>query len=176
MEKNIINDLKIPEFQNHKLTPRNPACIAIDTTRLWVEILWWITNADTEVKESDYASKILIDWKYSLIMRYKREKDGKTYPACTLSFNQEDSWNICINQLQWTKTKVSFRFNSSFNTVSYYLKLIEESFTKKWIFVYVTDFPEGLEWASYWSNAINNYIKLKNWISILNQKYWLKPN
>jgi hypothetical protein len=173
---NIVNNLKIPEFKNHKLTPRNPACLPIDTSRLWVEILWWFNNAQSEINESELSSNVLIDGKYSLVIRYNREKNWKFYPVCILSFDENKWWDICINQFQWLTNKVAFRFYSSFDNISYFISLIEESFSKKHIFISVKDNPDWLECASNWTNAYYNYSRLRNWINALNKKYWLKSN
>lgn len=167
-----INNISIPEFDNFKLTPNNDLCKAIDTTRLMVEVLWGLKPAQSEIGESEYASKILIDGDFSLIMRYKREKNWNYHPACILSFEQDNSGNIYINQFQWTKDKhIWFRFHSSFRHIEYFIKLIEESFIKKWIYVEVKNFPEWLEWASYSSKAFWSYNILRWAIKRLNQEY-----
>lgn len=171
---NKINDIIIPDFNSRefKLTPKNSLCQAIDSTRLMVEILWWLEKAQSEVNQSEYSSKLLIDGDFSLVMRYKREKDGTFRPACILSFDQDNAWNIIINQLQWTKDKhIWFRFHSSFKHIEYFIKLIEESFIKKWIYVEVKNIPEWLEWASYSSKAFSSYNILRESIKRLNREY-----
>lgn len=174
---NHINNLTIPEFDNFKLTPKNNMCQAIDTTRLMVEILWGIQRAQSEVDQSEYSSKVLIDGDFSLVMRYKREKDGSYRPACTLSFDQDTEGNIFINQLQWTKDKhIWFRFHSSFKHIEYFIKLIEESFIKKWIYVEVKQRPDWIESSSYSSQAFWNYNILRETIKRLNSEYWLKKS
>lgn len=174
---NHINNLTIPEFDNFKLTPKNNMCQAIDTTRLMVEILWWIQKAQSEVDQSEYSSKVLIDGDFSLVMRYKREKDGSYRPACTLSFDQDTEGNIYINQLQWTKDKhIWFRFHSSFKHIEYFIKLIEESFIKKWIYVEVKQRPDWIESASYSSQAFWNYNILRETIKRLNSEYGVKKS
>lgn len=173
-EKEILSGVSIPEFSEFKNKPQNELCVPIDSTRLIVEILWWLKPAGVEFQDSVFSSKIILDWNYSLVIRYKREKDNIYHPACTLSFNLDDNWNICINQLQGSNDRnVSFRFHSSFNHISFYIKLIEESFSKNWIYIYVVDFPKCLEWASYSSKAIDRYRVLSNVCQWLNRKYWL---
>lgn len=172
-----INNIVIPDFNSKefKLTPKNPFCEIIDSTRLIVEVLWWLKQASWEFSDSELSSKLLIDGQYALVIRYKREKDWKYHPACTLSFDEDENWNISLNQLQWSKDKhIAFRFHSSFNHISFYLKLIEESFSKRWVFVYVKNIPEWLEWASYSSNAFSSYNILRTWIIWLNKKYGLE--
>lgn len=174
---NHINNIIIPEFNNFKLTPQNSLCEVIDTTRLMVEVLWWIQRAQTEVDQSEYSSKVLIDGDFSLVMRYKREKDGSYRPACILSFDQDKEGNISINQLQWTKDKhIWFRFHSSFKHIEYFIKLIEESFIKKWIYVEVKSVPDWLEGASYWSKAFWSYSILRETIKRLNSEYGVKKS
>lgn len=87
----LVENLQIPEFNEFKLQPNNTLCTAIDSTHLMVEILWWLKKAPGEFGDSEYSSKILIDWEYAIIIRYKREKDGKYHPACTLSFDEDES-------------------------------------------------------------------------------------
>lgn len=173
----LVENLQIPEFNEFKLKPNNTLCTAIDSTRLMVEILWWLTKAPGEFGESEYSSKILIDWEYAIVIRYKREKDGKYHPACTLSFDEDESWNVVINQIQWSKDKhIAFRFHSSFNNLAFYMKMMEETFSKRGIYVYVKDIPDWLEWASYSSKAYNSYNILRTAIIGLNRKYNLKNN
>lgn len=173
---NHINNISIPEFDNYKTTPKNNMCQAIDTTRLMVEILWGLQPGQSEIDQSEFSSKVLIDGQYSLVMRYKREKDGSYRPACVLSFDQDDGGNISINQLQWTKDKhIWFRFHSSFRHVAYFIKLMEENFIKKWIYVKVKNIPEWLEWASYSSNAYKTYEVLRTALEGLCRKYWVSP-
>ncbi len=170
-----INSIIVPEFNNFRLKPNNKACKVIDTTRLWVEILWWLNTASDEFKNSDFKWKLLIDWDYSLVIRYKREKENTTRSACTLSFDEDNKWNICINQIQWSKDKhIAFRYHSSFDNLRFYLKLIEESFSKKWVYVYIKEIPKGLESASYASNIHSTYKNLKKWLIYLNTKYNLR--
>lgn len=171
-----LNNLVIPEFEKKEFlrTPRNKLCPVIDSTRLMVEILWWAKEASGEFKDSEFSSKLLLDGQFALVLRYKREKDGKSYPACTLWFDEDQFGNIQVNQLQWSKDKhIAFRFHSSFNSVAYYFELLEETFLKKWIYVWVEKFPEWLEWASYSSNAYNSYNILRTAIEWLNKKYGL---
>lgn len=169
---NILDNLSIPEFKGFNHTPNNNLCDVIDTTRLMIEVLWWLEKSNDEFSSSEYSSKLLLDWKYSLVIRYKREKDNKFRPAVTLSFDEDENKNICVNQLQWSKDKhISFRFFSSFDCINYYIKLIEESFSKKGIFVYIKNLPIWLENSWHWSNAYTNYEKLSRWIIRLNEKY-----
>lgn len=168
---NHVNNLVIPEFSEYNLAPKNELCKVIDTTRLMVEILGWLKSASAELSQSEYAAKLDIDGDFSLVMRYKREKDGEYYPACMLSFDQDEAGNITINQLQGTKQKtVAYRFHSSFDHIEYFIKLIEESFIKKWIYVEVRDFPEWLEGASYSSKAYQSYNTLRETIKRLNKE------
>lgn len=171
-------NIVIPEFDKEEfnLTPNNALCEVIDTTRLMVELLWWVKHPQWEISDSDFSSKVLIDGEYSLVMRYKREKDGGYRPACILSFDQDNAGNIMINQLQWTKDKhIGFRFHSSFKHIEYFIKLIEESFIKKWIYVEVKNIPEWLEGVSYASQAHKTYQILSGTIHRLNKEYGVKP-
>lgn len=174
---NPLNQLVLPKFESKefRLTPNNPICKVIDTTRLMVEVLWGMSPARQEVKDSEFGHKVLIDGQYALVMRYKREKDGTYRPACVLSFDDDDEGNIMINQLQWSHDKHTwYRFHSSFNQVGYFLKLIEESFSKKWIFVEVKKHPNGIDGAvmKWW--AYRNYEILSTAIEWLNRHYGLK--
>lgn len=171
---NLLENLNIPEFKNHKQTPNNTMCQAIDSTRLMVEILGWLEYSQWEFERSTYSNKLLLDWQYALVIRYKREKDETYYPAITLSLDSDEDDNISINQLQWSKVKwIAYRFLSTFDSVSYYLKLIEESFSKQGIYVYVSvknNFYTN-EWVS--NNAYKNYDLLAKGIERLNMKYWV---
>jgi hypothetical protein len=138
--------------------------------------LWWLKPASEEFKESELSSRLLLDWQYSLVIRYRKEKDWKYYPACALSFDLDENW-IIINQLQWSKDKkISYKFNSSFNSVHFYIDLIEQTFSSKWIFVSVTPTPKWTEEFCNESEVIKKYERLRIWIEKLNKKYWLTKN
>lgn len=126
-----LDHLYIPDFKEYIVTPHNKTCSVIDSTRLMVEILWWLRMASHEFSDSTFSSKMLLDGKYALVVRYKREKDGKYRPTCTLWFDADANW-VHIRQIQWSNDKsIAFRFHSSFNSTAFLLKLIEESFIKK---------------------------------------------
>lgn len=177
MKHTPVAQLVLPPFESKefRLTPNNPICKVIDTTRLMVEVLWGMAPAGQEVKDSEFAHKVLIDGQYALVIRYKREKDGTYRPACVLSFDEDDQGNIMINQLQWSHDKhIGYRFHSSFNQVGYFLKLIEESFLKKWIFVEVKKYPNGIDGAVMKWGAYKNYEILQTALEWLNRKYGLQ--
>jgi hypothetical protein len=175
--KELIYNIQVPKFENYIRAPYHwEVCKKIDATRLLVEILWWLKPASEEFKDSDLSSKLSLDWQHSLVIRYKREKDWKYYPVCALSFDVNKN-GIIINQLQWsTEKKVAYRFSTYFNTVSFYLKLIEESFSSKWIFVSVVSIPKWTEEFCSELGAMKKYERLRMWIEELNKKYWLKEN
>ncbi|MDD2871577.1 MAG: hypothetical protein PHS49_06315 [Candidatus Gracilibacteria bacterium] len=169
---NLLDNIHIPEFKNHKLTPNNPMCQAIDSTRLMVEILGGTQYSQSEYEQGTFSNKLLLDGQYALVIRYKREKDDTYYPAVTLSMDSDEDDNISINQLQGSKVKgIAYRFLSTFDSVSYYLKLIEESFTKKGIYVYVKVADNFYENEGVSKNAYKNYDLLAKGIERLNTKY-----
>lgn len=125
-----------------------------------------------EYNRSDDHEKLKIDWEVSLVLRYKREKGDTTRIVCVLSYDVDIYWNIIIQQLQWSRDKrVAFRVNSSFDTVEFYSRLIEYSFSRKWTFVELKKFPEWIENASYNSKANFNYESLRWMLNQLNRKY-----
>ena len=172
--KTIIDPFEhihIPEFDSFIRHPRNQACITIESTRLMVEILGWLESASVEFWESDFSSKEILVWEYALIIRYKREKDGKVRPACIIGFDIDNTW-LHIHHIQWSSDKsVAFRFHSSFDTSAFLLKVMEESFLKRWIPVTMEPFPDGLENASYGSRAIERYERFRTGIEWLRSKY-----
>jgi len=173
--KNVVWAIKVPDFNEFLTIPYNKACEVIDSTRLIVEVLWWLHEAKDEFWNSEFSNKLLLDWKYSLVIRYKREKDWSYRTACALSFDKDENGNIRVNQLTWSNDNhVAFRFNSSFNSVKFYTKLIEDTFSKKWVYVEVVDVPTWLENVANWSRANMTYTRLRNWINSLNEKYNLK--
>ncbi len=166
-----LDHLHIPNFKEFVVVPHNKTCPVIDSTRLMVEILWWLHPASGEFWDSTFSSKMLLDGKYALVVRYKREKDGKYRPACTIWFDADED-GVHIRQIQWSNDKnVAFRFHSSFNTTAFLLKLIEESFIKKGIPVHTDIFPKWLENASYSSKASERYMIFRSGIEWLKKKY-----
>lgn len=168
-----INKIETPKFWDFIRKPNNGTCKIIDETRLKVEVLWGLEEAKEEFKQSDFYEKLGLDWKYALVLRYKREKDEKSRPVVTLSYNEDNFWNIIIQQLQGSNDKnVSFRVSSSFDYTNFYIKLIEDSFSKNWKYVELVDFPKWLE-NVWWTNKKSSiyYDKLRIWIINLNKKY-----
>jgi hypothetical protein len=166
-----IEHISIPEFSEFIVTPNNPACDIIDSTRIMVEILWWLSHAWDEIEGSTFSNRLILDGQYALVVRYKREKDGQYRPACTLSFDVHEN-GVRIQQIQWSKDKkVGFRFNSSFHTSGFLLRIIEESFIKKWIPVTVEQFPKWLENAAYGSRAMSRYDSFRAGVEWLQRKY-----
>lgn len=168
---NVFDNLSIPDFREFIHTPNSKTCPIIDSTRLIVEMLGWLHPASWEFGNSTFSSKMLLDGDIALVLRYKRERDNIYRPACAIGFNQTND-GIHIQQIQWSNDKsVAFRFHSSFNTTAFLLKLIEESFIKKWIPVTMDRFPRGLENASYSSKASERYTVFWSWIEWLKEKY-----
>jgi len=174
---NHINNIKFPELKNYLQKPNDPTCKIIDSTRLMIEILWWINTSSYEFNLSDGWEKILLDWKYAMIFRYKRETDEIYYPSFIFSFDIDDYGNICIKQIQWTKQrKVAYRYSSSFDSIKYITDMIEENFSKNWVYVYVNRFQSGLEDAWNTCRAFWSYERLDKEIRLLNFKYDLQKN
>lgn len=168
---NIFDKLVIPDFKEYLQKPHSATCPIIDSTRLMVEILGASGSAGAEFNNSTYSNKMLIDGSIALVIRYQREKDNTYRPACVISFNKTPDW-LHVQQIQGSNDKsVAYRFHSSFNTTAYLLKLIEESFIKKWIPVTVDLFPTWLENASYSSRASQRYEIFRSWIHWLQNKY-----
>ncbi len=169
-----LDHLHIPDFREFVVAPHNKTCPIIDSTRLIVEILWWLHTASGEFGDSTFSSKMLLDGQYALVVRYQREKDGKYRPACTIWFDADEN-GVHITQIQGSNDKnVAFRFHSSFNTTAFLLKLIEESFIKKWIPVTTELFPNWLENVSYSSKASERYNIFWSGIEWLKTKYAIK--
>lgn len=169
---NHIQKIKVPEFWEFILTPKSSTCKVIEKTRIWVEILWWLHGAEKEFEWDEFERQMKLDGDYSILLRYKREKDGKYRVAWALSYNEDESGNVMITQIQGSTDKhVAFRFHSSFDKLWFYKKVIEESFSKKGIYVEVIDLPNGLENASYSSKAWWYYDNFRRAIEWLNKKY-----
>lgn len=167
----ILDHLEIPDFHEFITTPNNSSCVIIHSTRLMVEVLWWLQPANAEFGQSTFNTKLILDGSLSLVIRYKREKDEKYHPACVLSFN-ENNQGIHINHIQWSSDKsVAFRFHSSFNSPAFFLRLIEKSFIEKGIPVTVEKFPTGIEGASYSSRTSERYNIFWSAIEGLKKKY-----
>lgn len=167
----LFDTLHIPEFHEFIVQPYNSTCPIIDSTRLMVEILWWLHVASGEFWDSYFSSKMLLDGNYAIVVRYRREKDSIYRPTCAIGFDADES-GVHIRQIQWSNDKhVAFRFHSSFNTPAFFLKVIEESFIKKWISVTVEPFPKWLEDVSYASKSRERYQILWSAVEGIRKKY-----
>lgn len=167
----LFDTLHIPDFQEFIVIPRDSTCTIIDSTRLMVEILGWLSSASNEFGDSTFSSKMLIDGKYAIVVRYQRERDNTYRPTCTIWFDA-DEHGVHIRQIQWSNDKnIAFRFHSSFNTTAFFLEVIEESFIKKGIPVHAEPFPDWLENASNSSRASERYAIFRSAIEWLKTKY-----
>ncbi|OIP53234.1 hypothetical protein AUK10_02635 [Candidatus Gracilibacteria bacterium CG2_30_37_12] len=91
-----------------------------------------------------------------------------------MGYDVDNSGAICINQIQGSRDKtVAFRFHSSFQINTFLLKLLEESFLKKGVPVYMEKIPHGIENASYASKAMSRYEIFRSGLIGLNRKYSL---
>lgn len=163
-----FHDIRPISFQEFLRSPRNPLCPKIDANRLIVEFVSNLWGFD----KWSLSSKILLWGEYSLIMRYKRESDGKYRPTCVLSMNFERE-RVVVTQLQWSKDKhVAYRFSSSLDTVWYFGTLLEEAFIKRGISVEVERCPEWIEWVAHNSQAIDKYNTLANMLVSAKQRFW----
>ena len=165
----IFDAVEIPDFDTFLRTPRSTTCKPLDVNRIVVEILWWVKSASDEFLESSYPNSTIIGWENAIMLRYRREADESVRPTICLAFDVNEEWNIVVKQIQGTlDKKVAFRFWSSFDSVWYFMKLIDESFIKKWIRVELENIPEGLEAASNSSRASEMYEVVRRKFETLN--------
>ncbi len=164
-----FHSITFPRFQGFLRLPNNPVCTQIDAHRILIEIVVWVSS----FSDSTYSSKMLLGWKYSLVLRYKREQDGVYRPTCAISMDFSSKW-VIVKQLQWSNDKhVSYRFSASFNTTEYLASILEEAFIKKWIDVFVEPFPEWIEGVSYQSQAISRYQILGNLMKSIKKQHMM---
>ena len=161
-----IWDLTLPEYEKFTRKPRDPDCKSIDTQRIVAEILWGCEDARVESEDSAFSHLNPLAWAYAVVLKYKRERNGVTYPVISMSYDIDETWNIIIRQIQKSGTKkVSFRFNAGFDSVKYFIELVKENFTQKGIKVYMP-IPEWIDGITYTSTAIqemqNIQVKLDN--------------
>ena len=163
--------LTIPDFQEFIQKPKDPTCPIIESTRIMVEVLGWNQNAESEFALSSFSEKLLLGGEFALVIRYRRKKDGVSRPTCTLSFRVESDW-LHISQFQGSNDKrVAFRFHSSFNSLAFFLRVMELSYIRRGIPVTVDPFPAWLENAAYGSRASEKYAILRSALEWLNHKY-----
>lgn len=158
MKRGVLafHDITVPSFNEFIRRPNESFCAKIDANRLLVEMI----GGAGSFMDSTFSSKMLLWGQYSLVMRYRREKDEKYRPTCALSLDFDED-RVLVTQLQGSNDKtVAYRFASSFDSVWYFALLLEEAFIKKGIPVEVEKFPEGIEWAGYNSTAISKYQQL----------------
>ena len=156
-----FQNLVLPPFESFIVTPNNRDCPVIDPKGLIIEILWGATQK-TSLEKKDPQRSLNIEGSHALIFRYRRDQNTEPRVASVLSFDASSEHGIEIVQLQWTKDRhVGYRFNSSFHLMGYVLSVMEETFLKSGIPVRVTQFPTGIEWASYAASSIGRYEVLR---------------
>ena len=167
-----FHELKIPDFRNFLTNPHNPCCKIIDSTRLLVEIAGGIYHAEWEFSGGTYWNSLIIDGKYALIIHYKRESSNIYTPTCVLSWDTTDD-GIILKQLQWSRNKsVAYRFHSTFQSVPFFLWVLEQSFFQKGIPVKLEQFPTWVENWAHNSRAFSRYEQMAEWLRILHEKYY----
>lgn len=167
-----LHELKIPDFRNFLTNPYNPWCKIIDSTRLLVEIAGWLSHAEWEFSKGDFWNSLIIDGEYALIIHYKRESNNVYYPACVLSWDITDH-GIILKQLQWSRNKsVAYRFHSTFQSVPFFLWVLEQSFFQKGIPVKLEQFPTWVEDGAHNSRAFARYEQMAEWLRVLHEKYY----
>ncbi len=127
-----IHDIELPAYNNFIRKPRAAECQIIDTKNIIAEILGGEKDAREEVQTSYLSDKNLLAGRYAVVLKYKREKDNRTYPVISMSYDRDETGDIIIRQIQRASTKnMSFRFQSSFDSVGYFIELIRTNFTNK---------------------------------------------
>ena len=110
----------------------------------------------------------VLGWSNAIVLKYRREKDGKTYPAVSMSYDFDDDWNVIIRQIQRAQNKkVSFRFHSSFESNRYFIDFIRDNFTNKGIRVEMP-IPEWMDWVWFRSTAIQEMEDIQTKLDNLN--------
>lgn len=164
-----IWDLQIPEFDWYLRQPKDTNCKRLETKSIVAEILGWEKPAWAEIMGSDDGEKVLLEGDYSVVLRYKREKNKKHYPAVVMWFDTDEKWNIIIRHIQWVKqNRISYRFWAWFDTFGYFTELIKQNFTDKWLQVSLPVVPTNLEWASYSAQSPIKYQELAKKLDTLN--------
>lgn len=164
-----IGDITLPEYHGFIRDGHENTCLWIDANRIIAEILWGDNTAIDEVRLWEKAEKVLIEGKYSIVLRYKRESNDEAYPAVVLGFDISEENDVIIRHIQGVKqNRISYRFSSSFDTFGYFVKLIEENFTKKWIRVWLPAVPTNLDSASYGAQSPYKYEQLRKKLETLN--------
>lgn len=144
--------------------------IDLDTSRLVVEILGAQESAQKEFDSSNYFAKSIVFWgNKAFLLRYKDKKTQKYYPVAYMSYEEDANGDIHIIAIQWTKErKVSYRVYSTFRVFDFFLKLVEENFSRKGKKVTIDDMPDGLESVGEKTRASERYEVFQRQLWILN--------
>jgi len=165
-----IGDIKTPDFSPYTRIPNSINCKKLDTKRIVAEILWWERPASKEVLWSFNWEQVTIDWQYAIVLRYRRERDGKSYPAVVMWYDIWDQNNeVIIRHIQKIpQKKIAYRFNSGFDCFSYFWNFMKQNFTDNGMKISMPIIPIWLDGCDHHSQLYVNYDQLRQKIEILN--------
>lgn len=167
----MFDRLETPEF-NDFLRPNSE--LSIEANRIILEILGSIKQAEEECMNGEFISRrIVMGGKKAFLLRYK-DKKGQYRPVSYMSYDEDSEGNIHISEIQGTKERrVAYRFYATFDVFEFFLKLIEDNFTKQGKKVTIDTTPEGYEDIGKNSLAPERYIEFHKKLQILNSQ--IKP-
>lgn len=159
--------IEVPRFE--EFATRHPT-LHLDTQRLILEVLWDVDSAQQEYNSANLFAKSVAMWgRKAFMLRYKDPKTGNFFPVSYMSYDEDSEGNIHIHEIQGTRQgKVSYRVYSSFRVFDFFLKLVEENFTKKGKRVTIETAHYGMETIANVSNAAWRYEDFQKQLTRLN--------
>lgn len=106
--KRILQNPQIPEFKDF-IRKEQARKLKLDFNKLKLEVI-----LDSQA-ELPFKKSLLIEWKHALVISY----DWHWWHI--LSFDMLEDNTLFIKQIQWSKWKVSYKINTSIDSIWFYL-------------------------------------------------------
>lgn len=145
----VLTNPEIPDFKQH-IRQSEALKLKLDLNKLRLDIIMDSTLWNPFKKD------ILIEWKYALVVSY----DWICWYV--LSFDETDNW-IIIKQLQGASSKVSYKINTTLNSINFYLDFFKQNLIWKFWKFEISETPTWLEniWEFVNSNPFIRYTIFK---------------
>lgn len=122
----------IPEFRDFAKWDQARK-LKLDFNKLKLEV---ILDSQSELP---FKKNLLIEWKYALVITYD------WVWGYVLSFDENEDGSLVVKQIQWVKSKVSYKVSTSIDAVWFYLDFFKKNIVWQVSRVEVSENPNWLE-------------------------------
>lgn len=129
--KKILENSEVPNFENF-IRKKEAEKLHFNVSKLKFDIFFDSLNW------TPFKKQMVVDWKFLLTISY----DWKVWYI--LWFDEIENW-ILIKQLQWAKNRISYKVNTSFDSLAFFINFFKINFTWKIGNYNIPNIPQWLE-------------------------------